>query len=130
MPSYTRLLYYKERGQEEQLVTMGGYAVMYLLFYFARTQNMIAYYAIMVVPLCLMIYMFCRKPFQSKWVRAAYYINNFCIIMTLIYNRLTLDLGDLVDYLPFGNFIVIVFDWIFNLVIWVREAYIICKYGG
>ena len=38
--------------------------------------------------------------------------------------------GDQIEYLPFGNFIVIVFDWIFNIVVWAREAYTICKYGG
>ena len=50
--------------------------------------------------------------------------------MTLIYNRLTLEYGEKIFYLPFGNFAMIVFDWVFNLVVWGREAYIICKYGG
>ena len=67
---------------------------MYMLFYLARTKTMIVYYVIMVIPVILIIYLFVRKPFQSRWVRAAYFINNFCIIMTLIYNRLALDLED------------------------------------
>jgi hypothetical protein len=50
--------------------------------------------------------------------------------MTLVYNRLTIILGDQVDYLPFGTFVIIIFDWIFNMIVWGREAYIICKYGG
>ncbi len=130
VPSYTQMLYYKDRGQEEQLITLAAYVVMYLLFYFARTQSFIAYYLIFVPPICLVIYMICRKPFQSRWVRAAYLINSFCVIMSLIYNRIALEVGDRVEYLPFGNFVVIVFDWIFNIVVWAREAYIICKYGG
>jgi len=76
------------------MVTLGSFAVMYMLFYLARTQTMVVYYIILIVPLALIIYLFVRKPFQSRWVRAAYFINNFCIIMTLIYNRITLELED------------------------------------
>lgn len=94
MPSYTQLLYYKDRGGEEQLVTLGAFAIMYMLFYFARTRSMIAYYIIMAIPVLLIVYLLYRKPFQSRWVRAAYFVNNFCIIMSLVYNRVTLEFGD------------------------------------
>ena len=67
---------------------------MYFLLYFSLTQNMQIYYGILIFPIILIVYLFCRKPFQSRWVRAAYFINNFYIIMTLIYNRLTINLGD------------------------------------
>lgn len=130
VPSYTELLYYKTRGREEQLVTLGAFGLMYLLFYLARTQSMIIYYGIMVVPIVLIIYIICRKPFQSKWVRASYFINNACILITLIYYRYAIDAGENALYLHFGGFIILTFDWIFNLVVWGREAYIICKYGG
>jgi hypothetical protein len=76
------------------MVTLGSFAIMYMLFYLARTQTMIVYYVILVVPICLIIYLFVRKPFQSRWLRAAYFINNMCIIMTLIYNRITMELED------------------------------------
>ena len=112
------------------MVTLGAYVVMYLLFYFARVRSMVVYYAIFVPPLCLIIYMLCRRPFQSRWIRAAYLINSICLILSLIYNMVSRVYGDQIEYLPFGNFIVIVFDWIFNIVVWAREAYTICKYGG
>ena len=130
IPSYTKLLYYKDRGSEEQLVTLGTFAAMYLLFYLSMSEATMIYYLIFLGPIILIIYVIWRKPFQSKWVRAAYFINNFCIIMTLIYNRLTLEFGEKIFYLPFGNLAMILFDWVFNLIVWGREAYIICKYGG
>ena len=75
---------------------------------------------IMVVPIVLIIYMICRKPFQSKWVRASYIVNNACILITLIYYKITLSSGKNALYLPFGGFIILNFDWIFNLVVWGR----------
>lgn len=101
-------------------MTLGTFAVMYLLFYLARVQNMIAYYFIFLGPVLLIVYLFWRKPFQSKWIGAAYFINNFCIIMTLIYSRIIIDYDDKVFYLPFGIFAIIVFDWLFNMVVWGR----------
>lgn len=93
---------------------------MYLLFYLSRTQSLVVYYFILPFPIILLIYLFCRKPFQSKWIRAAYFINNFCMIVTLIYIRLAIELKDKVFYLPIGIFIIIVFDWVFNLIVWIR----------
>jgi hypothetical protein len=78
------------------------------------------YYMAMLVPVLLIIYMICRRPFQSKWVRAAYIINNACILISLIYHRIGLDSKNNTLYLPFGAFIIILFDWIFNLVVWGR----------
>lgn len=32
--------------------------------------------------------------------------------------------------MPFISIVIIMFDWIFNLIVWGREAYVIYKYGG
>jgi hypothetical protein len=50
--------------------------------------------------------------------------------MALLYNLLIISMEDSVFYLPFGSYVIIMFDWVFNLVVWGREAYVICKYGG
>lgn len=77
----------------------------------------------------MMVYICCRRPFQSKWMRAAYFVNCFCIFIMLVFNLLTIAFYDTVYYLPFGSLIIIMLDWIFNLVVWGREAYVICKYS-
>lgn len=93
---------------------------MYVFLAISLTIAMTIYYLIFILPFCMIIYLFCRKPFQSRWVRAAYFINNFCIIMSLMYNLLITSMEDQVFYLPFGSFAIIMFDWIFNLVVWGR----------
>jgi hypothetical protein len=94
--------------------------LLYIFFYLARTQNFTIYYVAMIVPVILIIYMFWRRPFQSKWVRASFFINNACILISLIYHRIGLESKYNTLYLPFGAFIIIVFDWIFNLIVWGR----------
>jgi hypothetical protein len=128
--SYTELLYYPDRGTEESLLTLACFCLMYALLAVSLTVTMTIYYLIFALPVSMIIYLFCRKPFQSRWVRAAYFINNFCIIMALLYNLLIISMEDSVFYLPFGSYVIIMFDWVFNLVVWGREAYVICKYGG
>jgi hypothetical protein len=103
---------------------------MYILLAVSLTVTMTLYYLIFLFPIALVIYVLCRKPFQSRWVRAAYIVNNFCILMTLVYNMLIISMEEKVFYLPFGTFAIIIFDWVFNLIVWGREAYVICKYGG
>lgn len=93
---------------------------MYAFLGISLTVSKIIYYLIFVFPFMMIIYMLCRKPFQSKWMRAAYLVNCFCIIVSLIYNQLIISFENSVYYLPFGNMISILFDWIFNLVVWGR----------
>lgn len=50
--------------------------------------------------------------------------------MTVTYNVLIVQLQRDAFYLPVGIFVIIMFDWIFNIVVWGREAYVLCKYGG
>lgn len=118
--SYTELLYYPNRGTEESIISFLAFILMYIFLAIALTVTMIIYYLIFALPICLIIYLFCRKPFQSRWVRAAYFINNFCIFMTLIYNLLIISMEDQVFYLPFGTYMILMFDWIFNIVVWSR----------
>ena len=87
---------------------------------FSLIVSNFVYNIIGLVPLVLIIYLFYRRPFQSRWVRVAYFINNFCMIMSLIYNKIYLIQGDSVYYLPFGNFAIIIFDWGFNMIVWGR----------
>lgn len=59
---------------------------MYACLGIALTTAPVMYFVIFIFPLGLIVYLVCRRPFQSKWMRAAYFINNLCIIFALIYN--------------------------------------------
>jgi len=61
---------------------------MFTLLGIAVTVSKIFYYFIYIFPIGMIVYLICRRPFQSRWVRAAYFINNICIILFLIYVKL------------------------------------------
>ena len=103
---------------------------MYALLAFSIIASMIVYYFIFLVPVVMIIYIIKNDSFASKWIKAAYIINCCCILMTLMYNLLMTKLVNEVHYLPFGYLIIFYFDWIFNLIVWAREAVILCKFGG
>jgi F0F1-type ATP synthase assembly protein I len=126
--SYTDLLYCKDRGHEESVVSLCAYLLMFALLGVSMTVSPVIYYLLFIFPVAMMVYICCRRPFQSKWMRAAYFVNCFCIFIMLVYNLMTISYEDTVYYLPFGSLITIMVDWIFNLVVWGREAYVICKY--
>jgi hypothetical protein len=102
---------------------------MFALLGIAIVVSPVMYYLLFIFPLAMMVYICCRSPFQSKWMRAAYFVNCFCILIMLVCNLLIIAFKDTVYYLPFGSLITIMVDWIFNLVVWGREAYVICKYS-
>ena len=103
---------------------------MYIFLGLALTVSSILYYVLYIIPICMIFYLICRKPFQSRWLRAAYAINWICIVLTVTYNVLIIQLERDAFYLPVGIFVIIMFDWIFNIIVWAREAYVLCKYGG
>lgn len=103
---------------------------MFALLGVSLTISKVLYYVILVIPVAMMVYICCRRPFVSKWMRASYFVNCFCMFTALIYNLLTIAFQDDVYYLPFGSLANFLLDWIFNLVVWGRQAYVICKYGG
>jgi hypothetical protein len=101
---------------------------MFTLLGLGLTVTFIISYLIYAVPVGLIVYLAVRKPFYSKWVRAAYVVNNVCIILVLLYVHL-ITLMDTHYYMPYIALIVMLFDWLFNIVVWAREVYIVCKYG-
>lgn len=103
---------------------------MYMILAVSLVQVFLVYYLLFLIPICMIIYVIRRDPFQSKWMKVAYIINFTCIFIQLLYNILIIEFADNVYYLPFGCLAIMLTDWIFNLVVWGREAYVICKYGG
>jgi hypothetical protein len=77
--SYTHLLYCADRGHEESLVTLGAYLLMFALLGISLTVSKVIYYILFIFPIAMIAYVCCRRPFQSKWMRAAYFMNFFCI---------------------------------------------------
>ncbi len=108
-------------------MSLFAYFLMFALLAVSLTVSAVMYYLLFLFPVAMMVYICCRRPFQSKWIRAAYFVNCFCMFIMLVYNLLTIAFKDQVYYLPFGSLITIMIDWIFNLVVWGREAYVICK---
>ena len=111
------------------MVSLSAFAVMYMLFYFGIVLSFIAFYILMAIPLCLIVYMLVRKPFRSIWHRSAYVVNNVCILLMLVTDRVLISYRYKSYYLPFISMSIILFNWMFNIVVWARDTYRTYKYG-
>lgn len=111
------------------MISLSAFAIMYLLFFFGLVLSFFAFYFMMVIPLCLIAYMLVRKPFRSGWHRSAYIVNNICILLMLITDKILIEYRYRTYYLPFISMGIILFDWIFNIVVWIRDIYRAYKYG-
>lgn len=91
IPNYTSSLYKTEKGHEESLMTLAAFICMYLLLLLSIAVTPVIYYVIIVIPIIMMVYLICRKPFNSRWVASTYFVNCFFIILTLVFNIIMLQ---------------------------------------
>lgn len=102
---------------------------MYLILLLSIVAMQLIYYVLLGCPLALIVYMFCRKPFKSRWVSARYFVNNLGLFTVLVLNVVMMnDTDDALFHFPWAHLVLIIFVWLFNLVVLARETFIYCKY--
>ena len=120
MNSYRIKPYHKHYGNKTFLFILGSFFIMDALLLIAVLVSSLVFYALLVFPIAIILYVAIQRPFKSILNTIRVIIIELCLLVVLILQIIALNTEEQVYlYFPIGYIVCILIAWAATLVVWI-----------
>ena len=107
-------------GNKTFLFILGSFFIMDALLLIAVLVSSLVFYALLVFPIAIILYVAIQRPFKSILNTIRVIIIELCLLVVLILQIIALNTEEQVYlYFPIGYIVCILIAWAATLVVWI-----------